>query len=120
MTGDYSDDDRDGIIAVLEYFLGGDPERPSSQILPVASIETIQVEGIENPYLTIRFQREVAADSASYWIEFSADLVTWTAGGILVSQDHSGHNDGLVTELWRADLPRSSGDHYFTRLRVQY
>lgn len=120
VTGDYSDNDRDGIIAVLEYFLGGDPERPSSQILPVASIETIQVEGIENPYLTIRFQREVAADSASYWIEFSADLVTWTAGGILVSQDHSGHNDGLVTELWRADLPRSSGDHYFTRLRVQY
>jgi hypothetical protein len=88
-------------------------------LLPLAAIETISVEGIESPYLTISFQRQIAADDLSYTIEFSSDLVTWTPGGVLVSQTPSGNGDGLVREVWRATMPRSAGSQPYSRLRVR-
>lgn len=114
-----SDDDQDGIIALLELFLGADPNVPSSNVLPTASVQAIDVAGIEDSYLTISFQRQIALDDVDAAVEFSSDLVTWAAGAVLVSQIPSGSNDGLVTETWRAPLPISNGLEQFGRLRVQ-
>ena len=119
ISDDHSDDDGDGLVAMLEFFLGGDPKVSSPELLPLAAIETISVEGIESPYLTISFQRQIAADDLSYTIEFSSDLVTWTPGGVLVSQTPSGNGDGLVREVWRATMPRSAGSQPYSRLRVR-
>ena len=114
-----SDDDRDGLDALLEFFLGSDPKASSSDLLPVATLETIMVNDHADSYLTISFQHQVATDEVGRIVEFSSDLVTWTAGGILVSQTPSGNNDGLVTERWRSPLPQSAGEQQFARLRVQ-
>lgn len=119
VTEDLSDEDRDGAVTVMEYFLGGDPTTPSADLLPVAGVEAFTVDGAEDFYLTISFPREVAADGVSYYVEFSSDLVTWITDGVLVRQEPSGRNDGIVRETWRAAQALSGGEQFFARLRVE-
>ena len=119
VTEDDSDDDRDGAVALLEFFLGGDPKVPSGDLLPVAGIESIEREGVTEDYPTISFPREVAADELTHLVEFSPDLVTWAADGVLIRQDASGNDDGIVLETWRSAAPRSAGVTQFARLRVE-
>ena len=106
------------MVTMLEFFLGGDPNVASEELLPEAGAGTFMTEGGEERFLTLTFTREVAADELNYEVEFSSDLVTWTAGGILVSQLPSGNNDGLVTETWRAAVSVPDGGRLFARLRV--
>ena len=114
---DSGDDDRDGVVALLEFFLGGDPVTPTSGLLPVAKSTTFLVGGVEEEYLTITFPREVGADGLRYIVEFSDDLITWSGSGVLVSQEASGLKDGIVVETWRRDQP--GGLRQFARLRVE-
>ena len=120
VTDNLSDDDEDGVPAMMEFFFGGNPHIWSAEILPVADVETLQVEGVESTYLTIRFSRQIAADDVDYFVEFSTDLVTWTSDGTLVSQTPSGQNDGIVSEVWRAAAPRADHAQQFARLRVDH
>ena len=120
VTDNLSDDDEDGVPAMMEFFFGGNPNIWSAEILPVADVETLQVEGVESTYLTIRFSRQIAADDVDYFVEFSTDLVTWTSDGTLVSQTPSGENDGIVSETWRAAAPRADHAQQFARLRVDH
>ena len=55
-----SDEDGDGLDALLEFVLGGDPKVSSSDLLPVATLETIMVNDLADSYLTISFQHQVA------------------------------------------------------------
>ena len=118
VSEDFGDGDNDGMVTMLEFFLGGDPNVASEELLPEAGAGTFMTEGGEERFLTLTFTREVAADELNYEVEFSSDLVTWTAGGILVSQLPSGNNDGLVTETWRAAVSVPDGGRLFARLRV--
>ena len=118
VSEDFGDGDNDGMVTLLEFFLGGDPNVASEELLPEAGAGTFMLEDGEESFLTLTFTREVAADELHYVVEFSSDLVTWTAGGILVNQAPSGNNDGLVTETWRAVSPVPAGDQLFARLRV--
>ncbi len=120
VTDNLSDDDEDGVPAMMEFFFGGNPHIWSAEILPVADVETLQVEGVESTYLTIRFSRQIATDDVDYFVEFSTDLVTWTSDGTLVSQTPSGQNDGIVSEVWRAAAPRADHAQQFARLRVDH
>ncbi len=118
VSEDFGDGDADGMVTMLEFFLGGDPNVASEEFLPVAGTGTFAMDNGEESFLTLTFTREVAADELNYAVEFSSDLVTWTAGGVLVSQTPSGNNDGLVIETWRADSPVPAGGRLFARLRV--
>ncbi len=118
VSEDFGDGDNDGMVTMLEFFLGGDPNVASEEFLPVAGAGTFAMDNGEESFLTLAFTREVAADELNYAVEFSSDLVTWTAGGALVSQTPSGNNDGLVIETWRADSPVPAGARLFARLRV--
>ena len=118
VSEDFGDGDDDGMVTMLEFFLGGDPMVASEEFLPVAGAGIFTMDNGEESFLTLTFTREVAADELNYAVEFSSDLVTWTAGGVLVSQTPSGNNDGLVIETWRADSPDPAGARLFARLRV--
>jgi hypothetical protein len=119
VTDDNADDDNDGLTTLMEFFLGGDPAVFSPERLPHGSIQTINVGGVNRDYLTLTFQRQIAADGTSHEVEFSTDLVNWTSDGVLVNQAVSGNDDGFVTETWRAPLSTSADARLFARLRVQ-
>ena len=119
VSEDFGDADRDGVVALLEFFLGGDPTTPTAHLLPVARAGVFLVNGVAEEYLTISFPREVGADGLRYVVEFSEDLVTWVADGVRVAQEASGLQDGVVTETWRAGHPRGERQIQFARLRVE-
>lgn len=116
---DHADGDGDGLVALLEYFLGGNPTQPSSELIPTAGLQAFAIDEVTEPYLTLSFSRQVTADEVNYVVEFSNDLLTWTEGGVLVSQTPSGRFDGLVQEVWRSEVPHAESPHQYARLRVQ-
>ena len=113
VTDDLSDDDRDGLVALMEFALGSDHQVASSQDLPAGGIGAFAGDS----YLTIQFRRKIGADDLTYIVEFSSDLTNWSAGGVLVSTvPHEG--GGILLETWRAPVPLSSSDLQYARLRV--
>ncbi|MBB08334.1 MAG: hypothetical protein CMN03_08720 [Roseibacillus sp.] len=115
---EFGDGDKDGMVALLEFFLGGDPNVASAELLPEVGAGLFEGENGEARFLTLTFSREVAADELDYVVEFSSDLVNWEPGGVLVSQTSNADRVGLVVETWRAGSPLSEGGRLFARLRV--
>ena len=118
IADDLGDEDGDGIVSLLEFFLGGDPHVGSQHLLPVADTRPVESGGEDVDFLTLTFSREIAADQINYVVEFSSDLVTWVEGSSLLRQDPSGNDDGLLIETWRSNSPATEELQLFARLRV--
>ncbi|MDB4416430.1 lamin tail domain-containing protein, partial [Akkermansiaceae bacterium] len=114
MTGD---NDSDGMNNLLEYALDSDPMSDSSHRLPSGATELIEVDGVTDRYLTLTFQRNLAASELTFTVELSDDLTGWNDNtAIPVSVANNG--DGTATEVWRAPLPLNDDSSQFVRLRV--
>ena len=114
MTGD---NDSDGMNNLLEYALDSDPMSDSSHRLPSGATELIEVDGVTDRYLTLTFQRNLAASELTFTVELSDDLTGWNDNtAIPVSVTNNG--DGTATEVWRAPLPLNDDSSQFVRLRV--
>ena len=61
-------------------------------------------------------QRRLISIGKWYQPQFSTDLTSWSASGVLVTSTPNA--DGTVTETWRAPTPMSDGITQFVRLRV--
>lgn len=103
------DDDGDGISNLMEFALLGDPLIPDSSILPTVSIS--------DDFLTLTFDRPIAADGLTYIVEFSTDLQSWNDQNSL-QLFSTPSTAGSLTQIWRyqSDLQTSPGA--FARLRV--
>jgi glucose/arabinose dehydrogenase len=77
---DEADPDFDGVLNVVEYGLGMDPNVTSRAGLPTGAIETHN----NADFLTLTFTRNGDATDLTYTVEASGDLNTWTpvAGSI--------------------------------------
>jgi len=114
MTGD---NDSDGMNNLLEYALDSDPMSDSSHRLPSGATELIEVDGVTDRYLTLTFQRNLAASELTFTVELSDDLTGWNDNTTIpVSVTNNG--DGTATEVWRAPLPLNDDSSQFVRLRV--
>ena len=72
----------------------------------------------ERPYLTISFQRNLAADDVEFEVQVSTGLTDWSALGTLyVSAIYNG--DGTETVTYRSVLPLASISREFLRLAVR-
>lgn len=69
IAGDDSDPDHDGIKNLVEYGLGLDPNAPSNK-LPSPSLD--------GPYLSLTYQKNLAATDVVLTVEESNDLIHWT------------------------------------------
>ncbi|MDB4463903.1 hypothetical protein N9037_02905, partial [Akkermansiaceae bacterium] len=77
----------------------------------------IEVDGVTDRYLTLTFQRNLAASELTFTVELSDDLTGWNDNtAIPVSVANNG--DGTATEVWRAPLPLNDDSSQFVRLRV--
>ncbi len=117
LGGPSADTDSDGIIHLLEYALGGNPEVNSQSILPTKGTQTVTVNGVPGTYLTLTFRRVVAAEDLTYAPEFTADpRSNWNANGALLTS--TPQPDGSVIETWRAPNPQSTNATQFGRLKI--
>lgn len=103
------DDDHDGISNLLEFALASQPGIPSSDDLPQISLV--------NGFLTLEFTRPTAADSLTYIIEFSEDLINWSDADSLRVNSTPAANS-TTTEIWRDTIPQNNTDRRFARLKV--
>jgi hypothetical protein len=116
LTDPMLDQDKDGLVELAEYLLGGLPGADSQGVLPHASIETFA--GAE--YLTYSFRRNLAADDVALTVQISEDLLTWNsdpAHVVLVSETN--HGNGTSTLMFRSATPRSVTDREFFRLQMR-
>lgn len=104
------DDDQDGLQKLLEHALGtsdanGGEGHPEIQI----GVESLTVADLEGSYVTITFQRRVAADDVEIRVETGTDLSGWNSGdahAVFVSQIN--HGNGLSTVKYRSAQPFDS------------
>jgi hypothetical protein len=109
-VGPNDDDDFDGLDGLLEFFTGGDPNVPSPDRLPVASI----IDG----RLALTFRQELSAAGISAQVEISPDLATWTSGVAVELIGIVNHGDGTLSKTYRSVETINSVDPAFIRLRA--
>jgi hypothetical protein len=116
------DTDGDGLIDILEFAYGSDPENPTSAYFPVASIAPHEVNGVKANYLTLNFHRRPAVQGVKLIVESSKDLKTWSlADSTLTLASSRENSDGTVTDTYRGAEAWSekSTSPLFLRLKVQ-
>lgn len=116
VPSDDSDDDMDGIKAILEYVLGGDPNAPSGGILPVGEVMPVEVATVLDDYLVIDIRRRSGADDVSVGAEISDDLGNWLETPIFMQSFANG--DGSETLRFRSATPFSSQPRQFIRAKA--
>jgi hypothetical protein len=119
-VGDPSaDDDRDGYPKLLEYALGtsdGNPNDTSNAI--VAAVQTLEVNGLTQKFLTLTFRRTLAAQDVTLIPQFSVDLIHWFRGtGFVPLVSEVDQGDGTSIMTYRAFIPQNqSFPNVFMRL----
>lgn len=114
-----ADDDRDGYPKLLEYALGtsdGNPNDTSNAI--VAAVQTLEVNGLTQKYLTLTFRRKLAARDVKLIPQFSVDLIHWFRGtGFVPLVSEVDQGDGTSIMTYRAFIPQNqSFPNAFMRL----
>ncbi|MEO5912945.1 MAG: cadherin-like beta sandwich domain-containing protein [Luteolibacter sp.] len=107
-----SDPDHDGIPNLMEYVLHGDPNSPSTEILPRMTIE--------GDHFVFRFHRLTASGNDTNQVfQYSADMIHWSevdissvSGVLLGATDANGCQPVTVT------VPKGEYANLFGRLRV--
>lgn len=100
ISGDLADPDGDGLVNLLEYAFGFDPEKSSAPVMPIA----------ERAGNNVRMVFPVPRSSTlNYTVEKSTDLVNWSTSGITLSTA-----SGKTT----ATIPLSAGPEAFLRIQV--
>lgn len=104
---DDSDDDMDGLPALVEYALGWSPDFPTS---PDVHVPTLRDVG-GTVYYTYRISRAPAPGDVTVIVEFSSDFMTWTPGVVMASTD-------FVLDVRDPD-PASLHPERFVRIRAE-
>lgn len=114
ISGDDADPDNDGIVNFMELALASDPKANSTQRLPTISISALTADvPAPGDYVTVTFTRRTGLSGVSLTPDFSSDLVTWSATGVLMST--TANPDGTETVTYR-DAVAWDNDRRFVRL----
>ena len=83
---------------------------------PITSVETIEVGGQMNNYLTLQYRQNTRAEDIEIVAEISEDLRVWSDRTIVVSRFWQ--NDGIEVITVRNSVPLVHDKHQFVRLKV--
>ena len=116
VSGDLADADGDGVVNLLEYALGLDPEVPAVGGLPTSGVVTVG----GNQYLTLAYTQVIAATDLVYTPQVSGDLATWSSGtGNVMTVSTTGNADGVTRSVVVRDATAmGAGARRFLRLMV--
>ena len=114
-----NDDDSDGWSNQAEYIFGSLPLVAANRPAAISgTLESLSVGGQTNLYFVFTFTRSAESGDVDYFVEYSSDMLTWSAAGIRLDAVDNG--DGTATERWRCTQPVSNTEHLFARLRAQF
>ncbi|MCB1096384.1 MAG: lamin tail domain-containing protein [Verrucomicrobiae bacterium] len=116
--GPESDDDNDGVSNFLEFALRSPPLSASAHLLPVASEQTLAINGTTARHLTFTYRRNPDASGLAYAPETSTDLQNWSNSGQMALVSSSPTGDGSETVIYRSVQPLPAGGSLYVRLRV--
>jgi len=74
-----ADPDGDGVGNVFEYAFNLSPHVNDKSSLPQFSLQTHNVNGTNESYLTVQFPRQLGSTNLTYSLQGSSDLANWTA-----------------------------------------
>jgi len=113
------DSDGDGWSNQAEYVFGTSPLAANARPAPVAgALQTFSVSNQTNSYFVFTYTRSAESGDVSYIVEFSPDLLNWSATGVYLDAVDNGN--GTVTEHWRCAQPVSSAGQFFARVHTQF
>ena len=116
ITGDLDDGDNDGLSALQEFALFGNPAADSRTSLPTPSLTTIGPD----QFLTLTVRVNRGADDVLIFPERSMDLNSWDGSmAAIVTVSTIPDAAGGTTMQWRSAFPSSGNNREFLRLRVQ-
>ncbi|MFT6864279.1 MAG: hypothetical protein ACJAVK_002844 [Akkermansiaceae bacterium] len=93
----------------MEFALLENPLIPDATILPKVSLI--------NGFLTLAYDRPIAADGLIYRVRFTSDLGNWNPGNV-IPQSSTPSPDGSLSEVWRFMSNTQSAPRIFARLKV--
>jgi hypothetical protein len=111
-AADSADPDHDGIINILEYAFGTDPNVPNANPISPA---------LAGDHLVVTFKRpHPAPPDISYVPEVSGDLASgvWNSGASYTSQTVTDNGNGTETVVVTDLAPISSTPTHFLRIRI--
>lgn len=117
-ANDGADTDGDGIPQLLEYALGGDPNNPSRDILPVQQM----TEDGGSQYLELSVTRPIGLQGLSYLPQTDTTLTSWPADSTGIADPSPtpvDNGDGTETLIYRRSEALSANPRAFMRLKVQ-
>ena len=97
--GPLDDDDGDQLLNFFEFLHGSSPVDSSDAPGPVASVQSIEVDGSTNDYLTLTFN-ENSGVRGSLTVEVSTDLKNWSSDPSLtkiVTRIDNGNDTSTIT-----------------------
>lgn len=116
ISGTYATPAGDGIPNLTKYALGLDPKASGISALPTISFTTAG----SSKFLTLTYNRWLAASDVVYVVEVSGDLQTWSSGSNYTATVSAVNNTaGTMQTVVQRDLtPTSSAGQRFIRLRI--
>ena len=119
-TGDpLADNDRDGVVAIIEYAQGLSDNIPSAGEHLITS--TIEVSGTTYP--SVSYREDPSAINTSLAVEVSPDLKngSWNSGApTLIFVNTTTDPDGIPRHTYRLSTPLDSTSSQFFRLKINY
>jgi hypothetical protein len=118
VTGTMTDDfNGNGLSNLLEYGLGLNSAGHETDGFISARFETIEVTGVSDTYMVVRYRRNNAADDVLVTPEMSLDMVNWTPLIDDVVPPVS-NPDGTLDAARRSPQPVSGGARIYVRVSV--
>lgn len=122
LTGEpLTDEDKDGLEALLEHALGTSDTSAANGAPITASIAEHKDDGVPGTYLTLTFRRSLAADDVVLVPELSYDFINWTRGeNIFELESEENQGDGTSILIYRTVQPfdAEKNPQAFVRLRA--
>ena len=112
LTDDQADPDQDGMVHFLEYAVGGDPLKPTTE-------HPIQISRDGADTLVISGLQADAATDVEIILEYSADLEMWNVLTEAVSLDSESVSDARIRHRWQVPSSTTAGTAYRARYTLK-
>ncbi len=119
LGGPEADDDGDTLTNFFEYLYGSRATDASDAPIPAIAIQTINVDGSPDDYVTLSFQQNRNAKGATLNVEIAENLIEWTSTPtVTVEWTRTSNDDGTDTVTLRfAEPVRAKDQQRYVRLR---
>ncbi|HIL70512.1 MAG TPA: hypothetical protein EYG38_11760, partial [Verrucomicrobia bacterium] len=106
-----------GIPDFVDYAFGNQLTPNKDDVLPYALIEEFEVNGINEEFLVVRFQKNSNATGITYVLQSSIDLQSWSSAPTdFVFVESVDQGDGTTLETFRSVQAVAPGSIEFVRL----